>query len=226
MTSALADVAAFALVVTLSPFPIIALVPIVSGRSGVARGWAFLAGWVAGLAVVSFGAFMLLELSGVDPSSGSEPATWATVTRGLLGVLLVAYAARTWLGRPRDGEVAEAPAWLASIDDASTSRIAVTGLAISAVNPKILLLSVAAAAAVVEAEQSTSSSMIALGCYVVVSTIGPAIPVILATAAPSRSAHLLTRLRAWMQRHDPAIMAVLFGVIGAKLIIDTLRTLG
>ena len=226
MTSALADVVALALVVTLSPFPIIALVPIVSAAHGVARGWAFLAGWVAGLALVSIGSYTLLELSGVDMTSGSEPATWATLTRGALGVLLVVYAARTWLGRPRDGEVAEAPAWLTSIDDASTSRIAVTGFVISAINPKILLLSFAVGAAVVEAEQSTSGSLVALGCYILVATIGPAVPVVVATASPERSAQLLGRLRTWMQRHDAAIMATLFGVIGAKLLIDTVRALG
>ena len=61
-----------------------------------------------------------------------------------------------------------------------------------------------------------------LAAFVLVASGGVLAPLVLAVALGDRSAELLDALRAWMARHNAAIMAVLFFVIGAKLLGDAL----
>lgn len=225
MSTLLAEVAAFAIVATLSPFPIIALVPLLAAEHGVRRGVAFFMGWVLGLAIAAGGIYAALHVLEVDLATDSGPATWTSWTKLVLGAALAVYAARTWMSRPRAGETATPPAWLASLDGAPTTKLASTGVAIAALNPKILLLAFGAAAAIVQAERSQSDSWVAVVAFVVIGAIGPLVPIVIATVAGVRSARLLATLRTWMERNNALIMAALFGAIGAKLVVDSLRAL-
>jgi hypothetical protein len=56
--------------------------------------------------------------------------------------------------------------------------------------------------------------------FVVVASVGLLTPLVLSLALGERSRDLLDGLRRWMARYNAAIMAVLFVVIGAKLIGD------
>ena len=58
--------------------------------------------------------------------------------------------------------------------------------------------------------------------FVVIASVGVLAPVALALVLGERSQGLLDGLRVWMARHSAAIMAVLFLLIGAKLIGDAL----
>jgi Sap-like sulfolipid-1-addressing protein len=88
------------------------------------------------------------------------------------------------------------------------------------VNPKNLLLTVAAAAAIAQTGISTGSELVALAVFVVIGTLGPGIPVAIYFAMGRRAAALLDDLKAWLGFNNAAIMAVLLLVIGAKLIGD------
>ena len=69
---------------------------------------------------------------------------------------------------------------------------------------------------------SAGKQAIAFAVFVVVGTLGPALPVAIYFAMGERAKHLLDDLKAWMAAHNSAIMAVLCLVIGAKLIGDAI----
>ena len=224
MAQAIGQVLSLAVGVSLSPVPIIAVVLMLGTPAGRRNGPAFLVGWVVGLAVV--GTIVLVVAGGAGASENNEPATWVDVLKLVLGALLVLMAARQWRGRPRGDEAAVFPKWMQTIDHFTAGRSVAMGFALSAINPKNLLLTVAAATAVAQAGVSTGDEIVAMAVFVAVGTLGPGIPVAIYFAMGKRAAHLLDDLKAWMGAHNAAIMAVVLLVIGAKLIGDGISGLG
>ena len=98
--------------------------------------------------------------------------------------------------------------------------------ALAGINPKNLLLTVAAASSIAQAGLDTGEQAITLGVFILVGTIGPAAPVVIYFALGERATHLLDEMKAWMGANNTAIMAVLCLVIGAKLIGDGITGLG
>jgi threonine/homoserine/homoserine lactone efflux protein len=224
MADAIGQVLSLGVGVALSPIPIIAVVLMLGTPRGRVNGPAFVLGWILGLGLV--GAIVLVAAGGADASGDDEPATWVNVLEIVLGVLLALVAVRQWRARPRAGEEARLPKWMRTIDSFTPGRSAGIAVALSAVNPKNLLLTVGAAAAIAQTGAETGGQAIALAVFVLVGTLGPGAPVALYFALGDRARGLLEDLRAWMGAHNAAIMAVLCVVIGAKLIGDGISGLG
>ncbi len=136
----------------------------------------------------------------------------------VLGLALLLIVVRQWRGRPRAGEHAEMPKWMKTIDTFTTATAAAFGVALSALNPKNLLLVVGAAAAIAQTGISTGKQAVALAVFVIIGAIGTGTPVVLHLAMGDRSAQTLESLKSWMSEHNGAIMAVLCLIIAAKLI--------
>jgi len=148
MGEGVGQVLSFGVGVALSPVPIIAVVLMLATPRGRVNGPAFLAGWVVGLAVV--GTVVLLVASGGDASQAGAPADWVSVLKLVLGVLLLGLAVRQWRGRPRGDQMPELPGWMKTVDTFTPTRAAGIAVALSAVNPKNLILTVGAAAAIAQ----------------------------------------------------------------------------
>jgi hypothetical protein len=222
MGSAIGAVLPLALGVALSPIPIIAVVLMLATPRGGVNGTSFLLGWLVGLSVV--GTIVLLLSGGSGGSDGSSPATWVGVVSLLLGVALIVLAGLQWRRRPRAGTVA-LPGWMASIDRFGPVKSAGLGLALSAANPKNLLITVGAAAAIAQAGVSPGGQAVALGLFVLLGTLGPGVPLAIYLGLGARSQRILERLRGWMAAHNTAIMCVLLVVIGLKLLGDGISAL-
>jgi threonine/homoserine/homoserine lactone efflux protein len=220
---AIGQVLAFGVVISLSPIPIIAIVLMLGTPRARANGPAFLLGWMVGLAAA--GAVVLLVSSGADASEGGAPANWVGWLKLVLGALMLLIALRTWRGRPRAGDEAELPHWMETIDGFTPQRAAAIAVALSAINPKNLLLTVGAAAAIAQTGISTGDQAIALAIFVVIATLGPAIPVAIYFLMGERAMDLLGEVRAWMGAHNAAIMTAICLVIGAKLLGDGISVL-
>ena len=175
-------------------------------------------GWVIGLSVV--GTLVLLAASGADASDGGEPATWVGVLELVLGCLLGLVAVKQWRGRPHEGEEAALPKWMQAIDTFGPGKALGLAVLLSAINPKNLLLTIAAAAAIAQTGADTGSQAVALAVFVVIGTLGPGLPVAIYFVLGARAEHVLSELKAWLAAHNAAIMAVLCLVIAAKLIGD------
>ncbi len=222
MGSAIGAVLPLALGVALSPIPIIAVVLMLATPRGGVNGSSFLLGWLVGLSVV--GTIVLLVSGEADGSDGSAPATWVGVVSLLLGVALIVLAGLQWRRRPRGGTVA-LPGWMASIDRFGPVKSAGLGLALSAANPKNLLITVGAAAAIAQTGVSAGGQAVALGLFVLLGTVGPGVPLAIYLGLGARSQRVLERLRGWMAAHNTAIMCVLLVVIGLKLLGDGISAL-
>jgi threonine/homoserine/homoserine lactone efflux protein len=107
-----------------------------------------------------------------------------------------------------------------TIDEFTIAKAGGAGFAFSAVNPKNLLLTVAAAAELAEAGLSAGQQVALLLGFVLVASAGVLTPLVLALVLGNRSRELLEALRGWMARYNAVIMSVLFLLIGAKLIGD------
>jgi threonine/homoserine/homoserine lactone efflux protein len=223
MGQAIGQVFAFGVGVALSPIPIIAVVLMLATPKGRVNGPAFLAGWVLGLAVV--GTIVLLAASGAEASENGGPAEGLSIVKLGLGAALLVVAARQWRGRPRGGDDPELPKWMQTIDTFTPPRAAGIAVALSAVNPKNLLLTVGAGAAIAQTGASTGDQAVALAVFVLLGTLGPGIPVAIYFLMHDRATAILEGLRGWMARENATIMAVLCLIIGAKLIGDAISGL-
>jgi threonine/homoserine/homoserine lactone efflux protein len=218
MGQALGNVLPLAVAIAIFPVPIIAVVLIIGSERGRAKGLAFVLAWCAGLGAV--GAIVLL-LGGVfDGSDAGEPATWVNVLLLALGLLLLAASVKQWRGRPGAGEETPIPAWMRTIGDFTMAKAAGAGFVLTALNPKNVLLSAAAAAEIAEVGLPASQQVGVLVVFVLIASAGVLTPLVFSLALGNRSRELLDALEGWMARHNAVIMAVLFLLIGAKLIGD------
>lgn len=137
-----------------------------------------------------------------------------------LGLLVLAAAVAQWRGRPRAGDDAPMPGWMRSIDDFSIAKAAGAGFALSAANPKNVVLTVAAAAEIAEVGLPAGRELVVLLAFVLIASVGVATPLVLSLALAERSREPLDRLRSWMARHNAVVMTVLLLLVGAKLLGD------
>jgi threonine/homoserine/homoserine lactone efflux protein len=215
---AIGQVLPLAVGVALSPIPIVAVVLMLVTPKARTNGPAFVVGWLVGLAVV--GVLVLAIAGPSDASEDGQPATWVSVLKLVLGALLLLVAMRQWRGRPRSAEEAAMPKWMGAIDGFTPLKSLGAGALLSGLNPKNLLLAVAAGAAIAQTGISGGEQAAAYALFTVIATVGVAAPVVIYFALGDRSADLLGRLKDWMSQNNSAIMAVLCLVIGAKLIGD------
>ncbi len=209
--------------VALSPVPIIAVVLMLATPQGRINGPTFLAGWIVGIAVL--GTIVLLVASGASASNHGAPATWVSIVKIVLGVLLLLLAAKQWRARPRGDAEPELPAWMKTIDTFTPVKSIGIGVLLSAINPKNLLLVVGAAAAIAQTGVSTLDQAVALAVFTVIATLGVGAPVAIFFLMGSRATKILGDLHEWMARENATIMAVICLIIGAKLIGDAIAGL-
>jgi threonine/homoserine/homoserine lactone efflux protein len=220
MGQALGDVLPLAVAVAIFPVPIIASVLLVGSDRGRAKGLAFVLAWCVGLAAV--GVIVLLLTDAGNGSDDGERAAWVNALLLVLGVVLLAAAVKQWRGRPGAGEEASTPGWMRTMDELTIPGAGGLGFALSALNPKNVLLVAAAAAEIAGVGSPTGQQAAVLLVFVLIASVGVLTPLVLTLVLGDRSRKQLDGLRTWMARHNAAIMAVLFLLIGAKLIGDAI----
>ncbi|MEU2908372.1 GAP family protein [Streptomyces massasporeus] len=223
MGEAIGQILSYGIAVALSAFPIIGVVLMLATPRARSNGPALLLGWVLGLALV--GTIVLLVSGGAGPSDQGQPADWVSALDLALGVLLLWVAVKEWRERPRGDDEVALPKWMKMVDSFTPVKALTLGMALSAVNPKNLLLSIAAASAIARTDASAGAQAVALAVYVVLGALGPGTPVVLYFALKERSKHILDGLKLWMERHNTAIMAVICLLFAAKLVGNAISDL-
>ncbi|MGA5443157.1 GAP family protein [Streptomyces griseoincarnatus] len=216
MGEAIGQILSYGVAVALSAFPVIGVVLMLATPRARSNGPALLLGWALGLALV--GTIVLLVSGGAGPSEQGQPADWVSALDLALGALLLWVAAKEWRGRPRGDEEVSLPKWMKTVDSFTPVKALALGTALSALNPKNLLLSIAAASAIARTDASAGAQAVALAVYVVLGALGPGTPVVLYFALKERSKDILDGLKRWMERHNTAIMAVICLLFAAKLV--------
>ena len=218
--AAIGQILPLAVGVALSPVPIIAVALMLMSQRARLNGPLFVIGWLTGLAVI--GVVVLAVAGPGGASSDGKPATWVSVLKLVLGLLLLLLAVRQWHDRPRPGHEVEAPKWMGSIERFSPGKAVGAGAVLSGANPKNLLLAVGAAAAIAQTGIGSGDQAIAYVVFALIATVGVATPVVMFFALGDRSQRILAGLRDWMGQHNAVIMAVICLIIGAKLIGDAI----
>ena len=209
----------FAVGIAISPPPVIVAVLIVVTPRARSNGPAYLAGWLSGLAAV--GAIVLLFAPDGESDSGG-PATWVSVLKLGLGLALLALAVKQWRARDTGDKDAETPKWLGAIDDFSAPKAFGAGVALSAANPKNLLFALGAEATIAETGISGTEEIVAFAIFLVLASLGVAVPVVVSSAFGDRAAAILEPLKSWLIRRSAVIIGVLLLLIGSTLIGDAI----
>ena len=214
--TAIGDVLPLAVAAAISPFPIIGVaLMLVTPRARV-NGPMFVMGWLAGLAAV--GAIGLIIVGAAGASDHGAASTGANVFEIVLGVLLLLFAIQQWRKRPKSGEQPEMPKWMSAVDHFSPWQAATLGVALAGVNPKNLILTLAAATSIAATNLPGADQLIAFVIYALIATVGVAVPVIIFFTMGRRAAGILDDLKTWLATNNAAIMAVIFAVIGTKVL--------
>jgi hypothetical protein len=219
MLDAIGQVLPLAVVVALSPAPIIAVIVVLLGADARRRGAALLAGRVVGvvLVVAVFTLFAeAIVLIGV-------PVLVEAVLQLALGLLLVVVGILK-LARRSPAE-AEAPRWMASLEGISAARAFGFALVLSIANPKELAMG-AATGLVIGGLIPNPGPALAVGLvYTVVAVLGVAVPLGAVVLMGERADPLLTGIRGWLERNNAVLMAILLLVFGAILLGNGLSSL-
>lgn len=216
MSEGISTILGFAVGVAISPVPIIAVILMLFSQRARINGPLFMAGWIVALALVS-GLAYYAAVSG-DASTNTSTADAISWGKILFGVLFLLMAARTWRKRPALGTEAPMPKWMAGIDDLKPGKALVFGLLLAGLNPKNLMLSLAAGVGLAALGLSTGEAVGSLVVFVAVGSLTIAGPVVYYLVGGEKAKTTLNDLKGWLGAHNDAVMAVLFLVIGVDLI--------
>jgi len=224
MGNVLGQILAPAIGVALSPLPIVAVILMLFTRQARTNSLAFLLGWILGLAVVG-GIVLVLVNAGRLSLGASTESTFSAILKLVLGVLLLFGALRQWQNRPKEGEEARMPKWMAAIDSFTAGRALGLAALLSGVNPKNLALNLVAATTIAGAGLATSQQVIALIVFIVLASVSIAAPVLYYLIAGASAEKTLNGWKAWLIANNGSVMAVLFLIFGVKLIGDGIGVL-
>lgn len=219
MGQAIGQVLGLAVGVAISPVPVIALILMLFSKRAAANSLAFLVGWIVGLTAVSI---IVLSIGIEDAGDDADSGGWMKL---VIGVLFLGLAVKQWRSRPHAGDEPQMPAWMASIDDFTTVKALGMGVLLSGVNPKNLGLTVAAAAAIGSFGLDSGEQAVVVVVYVVLASITLIVPVVGYLAARDRMAPMLDAMKVWLLANNATVMAVLFAVLGAKVLGDGITIL-
>ncbi|MFI0898401.1 GAP family protein [Streptomyces sp. NPDC020983] len=209
--------------IAISPLSLIAVILMLATPKGRSNGLAFTTGWVLSLAAVV--TVVVLAGSGADAAGDGGPATWTLWLKLALGVLFLLLGVKQWKDRPREDHEAPTPGWMKAIDTFTPARAAGLAAALVVANPKNLVLAVGGAVSVASSTASAAGKTVAVVLMVLIASLCTLIPLGVYLAGGERAALVLGEWKAWMGRHNTAIMTVLFVVLGVKYLGDALSGL-
>lgn len=211
MGSVIGDLLPLALGVAISPIPIIAAILMLLSKRAGSTSIGFALGWLLGIVIATV-IFVLLSNQLEKSSDSSAGVSWIKIA---LGVLLLAFGAKQWRGR---GGEHETPKWMQAIDDMTAAKGFGLGFALAAVNPKNLMMCIAAGVSIGAASLPTGQVVIAVAVFTVIAASTVCLPVIGYLIAADRLRTPLAELKVWLQANNATVMSVLILVIGVVLI--------
>lgn len=221
MGEAIGAVLGYATAIAISPVPIAAVIlMLMSGRAR-SNSLSFGLAWLVGITAATTVTLLLPGLETADraPSAG---AGWVKL---VLGLFLLVAAVRQWRTRPSGDEEPAPPAWMGRIDELVPSRAFGLGFLLSAVNPKNLVLAIAAGVTMAGSGLTSGETVVVVAVFAVVAGSTVLAPVLASLVAGDRLTPSLDAIKDTLIRQNQAVMAVLFVVFGMSLLGDGIEIL-
>lgn len=215
----LTELVPLGLIIALSPLSIIPAILVLQTSRPRPTALAFLAGWLVGLTVLTG---LFLCLSDLVGGIGTNPPSWASWLRVVLGAALVALGIFRFIRRASSQHM---PGWLTTMSSLTPARAAATAVALTAINPKVLFLCAAAGLAIGSAGIDVPGVWFAVLWFVAVAGSTVAVPVLAYAVSGERLDPLLARVRAWLERRHATLIAVIFVIIGLLVLYKGLSHL-
>ena len=160
MGAAIGEMLPLAIGIAISPLAIVAVILILTTPQARTNGPAFLGGWLLALAVV--GGVALVVTDAAESADSGGPRTIVALVKIALGVALLVLAWRGFKSRPRAGEDAPLPKWMAALDRFTPGRSLSVGALFGGVKPKNLILAAAAAAGIAQSGLGGAQQVVVL----------------------------------------------------------------
>lgn len=215
----LGELVPLALVVALSPVSIIPAVLLVLHTDRPRpTGLAFMAGWLAGLAVLTV---VFVQVPHLIDGFGRETPPWAPWVRIAIGVLLIALAVGRWVTRKRE---TRPPAFLNRLSKITPAGAGVIGFGLVMANPKVLVMN-AAAGLIIGTAAVGVGIWLAVALYTALAGSTVIAPILAYVVVGERVDSQLERLRDWMQREHAVVTAATLLIVGVLLTYTGIRAL-
>ncbi|GAB3443271.1 hypothetical protein GCM10027517_21540 [Phycicoccus ginsengisoli] len=202
--------------IAISPLPLIAVMLMLASARARRTGWGFLAGWVVGVGALA--AIASLVLGTLQADGRTEPRRGVAVVSLVIGLGLLAVAAKQALGIRRVDRGAALPAWMHGVDRLDSRSAALLGLSLSTLSPKNIVLALSAGSFIGANSTTPSAQAVALLGFTAVAALSVVVPVVATTCAGARVAPALGRTREWLTRRSTTILSVLLAAIGLVLV--------
>src|SRR6201998_4625126 len=213
----LAELIPLAFAITLSPLSIIPAVLVLQTPRPPPASLVSLLGGLIALAALTA---IFVEVSGlIGPLN--KPPPWASWLRIVVGAALIVFGVVRWVGR----RSAHMPGWMRQLSNVTPNRAGALGVALAMVNPKVLFICAAAGLAIGTEGIGWSRAWMAVAYFVAIAASSVALPVLAYAVSGDRLDGALAKLRDWMERHNGALMAAVFVVIGLLVLYKGIHAL-
>ena len=217
--SVLATLIPLALVVAISPLSVIPAVLVLQAPRPRPTSLAFLGGWLVGLVALT-----AVFVASSDALGGlhNKPPAWASWTRVVLGLALIAFGIYRWLTRRSH---TESPKWMRSFATLTPPRAVITGLVLVVVRVEVLTMCALAGLAIGSGDLGIAGDWVTGGIFIAIAASTVAVPVLAYAAAGHRLDDPMTRLKEWMERNNSAMLAAILVLIGLMVLYNGAKAL-
>lgn len=214
----LTTVLPLAIVVGLSPLPILPAVLLLMSPQARRNGPAYLAAWLVALTL------LVSVMTGIgnlrDPAPPDEKGVgWIQL---ITGAVFLVMAVVKWSKRPRAGKVKEPPKWMAALDTYTPKQSARLGALLAGANPKNLTMALAAGAEIALLATTASQTVTGVVSFVAIGSIGVALPVLAHAVLGERAAPGLAKAKTWLERNSTTLAVAVLVVLGILLVMKGL----
>ncbi|AIS58769.1 GAP family protein [Listeria ivanovii] len=215
MDSAFSAILSPAVGILISPFPIVGLILILLSNKARINSIFYTIGWIIGnIAIFFIGLFLM---SSAVNSSGDQ-SMLVKIVLIVLGGLLILLGAHDFMKRPKNGEKAATPKWFEKMSNIKPGGAMIFAFALSAINPKNMLLSLTAGVSVGALNLAGGQETATIIMFTLIACCSIYIPTIAFLVAGDKLNKVLDSARKWLIQNNSVIMAVLFLFIGLSVI--------